>query len=997
VVKRITPFLLVLGAVVLAGKRCAAQEAAAGAIRGVVSDADFDVPMAAVRVTIVELGRTVATGDQGNYVFSEVAPGRYTLTFAKDGYVRQVRADVVAVAGRLTDADAALEGEITEMDELVVQDALPLGGATEAGLLEMRFESAALMDSIGADFISRAGASDAAGALRLVAGATVQDGKTAVIRGLPDRYVSSQLNGVRLPSADEDKRAVELDQFPAAVIESIQVSKTFTPDQQGDASGGAVNLRLKGIPDEALFLRVKSEVSLNTQVFRNDDFLSYRGGGVDFLGFDDGERDAQLDSLDMDWDGAVGVSRRDAPVDYKWSLESGGSEEIEPGLRLGGFVNLFYERDSSFSEDGIDDSLWVENPGDAMTPQTFQGTVQQENFRTALFDVERAKRTEQWGALTTVGVEYEEHSLNLVYLYSRTTEDTATLAEDTRGKQHYFPGHDPLDPSTPGHELADAAPFVRLETLDYTERSTQTIQLNGKHEVPTGDFGDAGLFLFGPPQVDWTVAFSSADLNQPDKRQFGSTWFPAREPIPGFTIPATHRPFLPDATFSLGNLQRVFKEIEEESEQYFVNVKLPFANWTAEDGYLKSGFFMDTVERSFRQESYGNFGDSAAEYAGDFDDFWSAHFPDQVHPIHESLIDVDYEGRQEILAWYGMVDLPVFPGFHLIGGARFENTDISIVNQPEAEATWFPPGSLVDTTLNPGDADVAFAQEDVLPSIGFEYRPFADLTIRGSYNETIARQTFKELTPILQQEFLGGSIFIGNPELEMSAVKNYDIRVDYTPFAGGLISASWFLKTIDNPIEYVQRVGVFNFTTAVNYPKGRLSGFEIEVRQDLGQLSSALEGLSLGGNATLIDSEVTLPDDEIAGFALPNIMAPIRTRDMTNAPEHLYNIYLTYDLPATGTQLSLFYTVQGDTLLAGAGQSDGNFIPSVYAKEFGTLNFTLTQKLGEYFKLQFKAKNLTDPRIETVYRSKFIGGDALKTSFTEGIELSLVLSAEFTF
>ena len=108
----------------------------------------------------------------------------------------------------------------------------------------------ALMDSISADLMSRAGASDAASALKLVAGASVQNGKSAVIRGLPDRYVSSQMNGVRLPTADEDKRAVELDQFPSAVIESIQVSKTFTPDQQGDASGGAVNVVLKSVPEE---------------------------------------------------------------------------------------------------------------------------------------------------------------------------------------------------------------------------------------------------------------------------------------------------------------------------------------------------------------------------------------------------------------------------------------------------------------------------------------------------------------------------------------------------------------------------------------------------------------------------------------------------------------------------------------------------------------------------------------------------------------------------
>jgi len=142
---------------------------------------------------------------------------------------------------------------------------------------------------------------------------------------------------------------------------------------------------------------------------------------------------------------------------------------------------------------------------------------------------------------------------------------------------------------------------------------------------------------------------------------------------------------------------------------------------------------------------------------------------------------------------------------------------------------------------------------------------------------------------------------------------------------------------------------------------------------------------------------VTLPDDEAAEFDLPNIKAPMSTRDMTNAPDHLFNLYATYDLTATRTQFALFYTVQGDTLVAGAGISTGNFVPSVYAKQFDTLNLSITQALGDYLKLQFQAKNLTNPEIETVYRSKYIGKDVTKTSYTAGIEYSITLGMEFRF
>ena len=231
----------------------------------------------------------------------------------------------------------------------------------------------------------------------------------------------------------------------------------------------------------------------------------------------------------------------------------------------------------------------------------------------------------------------------------------------------------------------------------------------------------------------------------------------------------------------------------------------------------------------------------------------------------------------------------------------------------------------------------------------------------------------------------------------MSALKNYDLRLDYVPLAGSLLSASWFKKDIDDPIEYVQRIASFDFTTAVNYPKGELTGYELEARQALGELWDPMAGFSLGANATFIDSEVTLPADEAAAFEAPGIRAPMRKRDMTNAPDHLYNLYATYDLRATGTQIGVFYTVQGDTLVAGAGQSRGNFVPNVYAKEFDTLNVSFTQSLGAGIKLQLQGKNLTNPRIETVYRSQYIGGDVTKTSYTVGTEYSIGIFGELRF
>ena len=964
-----------------------------GSIRGVVRDKDFDIPLGGASITIVESKVRVTSDAQGNFTFPSVAAGTYTLVFAKDGYERAVRADVLVQEGRLTDVDAALAGEFTDMDEFVVQDILQLGGGSEGFLLKQRFESPALLDSIGADLMSRAGAGDAASGLRLVAGASVQNGKFAVIRGLPDRYVSSQMNGVRLPSADQDKRAVELDQFPSAVIESIQVSKSFTPDQQGDASGGAVNVRLKGLPDET-GIQLKAQIGTNSQTLGEDSFLT----------FDQGRRTIQGENLGHNWDGSYAVDPEHSPTDYKLSLSGGGKSELSDGVRIGGFASVFYERSSSHVDDGRSDSYWVENVGGPMVPQTFQGISTDDDFKSGLFDYVRSTETVRWGGLGTFGIESENHRVGLTYLYTRTDTDQATLATDTRGKAYFFPSYDPNDPAGTGNhpDELQKAPYLRTDTLEHTERTTETFQFGGRHVLPFEGFSLGSGLRFKKPELSWTLAFSSAALDQPDKRQLGALWHaasfnPGFPPVlPPSTSDPIWLPFKPAANFTIGNAQRIFKTIDEDSRQFAVDAKFPFEQWSEKDGYLKFGLFHDDVDRQFNQDTFSNFSDPALSYVGGWDQPWSEVFPSQNHAITASQFDVDYHGEQKLSAYYGMVDLPLSSRLSVVGGARVESFDIGIVNVPDSAATWFPPGSVDSVQLHPGDADVDFSQSDVLPSIGLTYEATDKLTVRASYSQTVAHQTFKELAPILQQEYLGGPTFIGNPELQMSALQNYDLRVDYTPYEGGLVSGSVFVKKLDQPIEYVQRVAnAFDYTSAVNYPEGTLQGVELEVRQELGRFSDSLKGLGVGANATLIDAKVTLPTDEAQDFASPLVGAPLRERDMTNAPDHLYNFFVTYDLESTKTQFALFYTLQGDTLVAGATVDSNNLVPSVYAREYGTLNLSLSQALSDHVKLQLQAKNLTNPDIEEVYRSRYIGDDVTKTSYSKGVEFTLGLTASF--
>jgi outer membrane receptor protein involved in Fe transport len=992
--------ILLLMAMCLWSATSGAQQT--GSIRGTVCDREDDTPLAAAQVLIAETGAKAAASNDGGFVFGQVAPGKYTLVFSKDGYTRQVAADVVVEPGRMTDANATMLGEYTEMDEFVVQK-LETGGGTEEGLLNLRMESPALMDSVSSDLMSRAGAGDAASALKLVAGASVQDGKYAVVRGLPDRYVSSQMNGVRLPTADADKRAVQLDQFPSALIESIQVSKTFTPDQQGDASGGAVNVVLKGVPDENI-LKFKIGTEYNTQTPGKGDFLTYKGGGITLSGQDDGIRDPQPPGTN--WHGAVGVSRGDAPMPYNWELTAGGKHEVLDGLKVGGMGNFYYKQNSSSYDGGVNDTYGLTKPGDPMRPETKGapsspvGTT--DDFRTSLFDVSKSSAEVQWGGLGSVGIETEDHKLTALFMRTQSTKDTATLAEDTRGKKDYVtdhvPGYDPMAPANGYYEAA--APYQRSETLEYVERKTETFQLHGDHTLKFPEVGLPGYFVLLPPGVDWTVAQSSSGLSSPDKRQFASRWIPGQPAIPAYGIPATPSRYEQnpsESSFGMGGIQRIWKEINEDSIQYFVNGKQPFEQWSGDKGYLKVGVFNDKVNRDYKQDSFLN-SDFSSSSPGDWSEYWSSSFPYENHPMEAAEIDVNYKGKQDISAWYYMADVPFCSVFKVVGGIRHEQTDLSTILDPDSQVYASNGHGGSDTLDNiPGKGSAQFSQKDVLPALGFEFKPVDPLILRASYSETVARQTFKELTPIQQSEYLGGDIFLGNQNLGMSALKNYDLRADYTPFEGSLVSVSWFYKKIKDPIEYVQDyiVNIGPVTTPVNYPEGELSGYELEVRQQLDRFWDPLDGLAVGANATFIQSQVTLSTNEAKKLSDKGFPEP--TRDMLNAPEHLYNLNLTYDIKKTGTQLGLFYTVQGDTLVAGSGISkNGKLIPDVYAKEYGTLNFSVSQKIGEHLKLTFQAKNLNDPEIQQVSRSDYAeGGDGVKTSYKKGIDFSISLGGEF--
>lgn len=535
--------------------------------------------------------------------------------------------------------------------------------------------------------------------------------------------------------------------------------------------------------------------------------------------------------------------------------------------------------------------------------------------------------------------------------------------------------------------------------MDYTERIASSLQLSGAHTFPIGEKSLGSVITFRDPEFDWALAQSESIIDSPDRRTLETYWYVNEDGIP------VHSIYSDDGGLAL--LLRKWRKVEESSSQHFYNLKLPFSVWNGEDGFVKVGVFDDRVERKYDEDSY-YLPNSERSAIGNYYEDWESSFGEYLSTLSILMadypLDVSYDGEQNISAWYYMAELPVFSFLKLTGGARFEKTDLSTTMRDVDSKTqlYIPSNNYgeMDFLGNEELANTSIQQDDVLPSLGFEFTPHEKVSIRGSYTETIARMTFKELAPIQQVENVGDDIFIGNPDLQMSSLKNYDLRFDYNPYPGGLISFSWFRKEIEDPIDYRQVLlgGSTLATTADNYSEGLINGYEVEVRQHLGELWSPLSGLSIGGNLTVIKSEINAAGAELENLDDEIIQAEYSsnlTRDMMGTPEYLYNLNATYTVPKFGTELGVFYTVKGDALKAAGTQEDGNYIPHLYEKEYATLNFSLSQKLGEHWTLSFKAKNLLDPEIQTFYKSNYTHEEVAKTSYKKGMEFSVSLGCEF--
>ncbi len=946
----------------------ALSQSETGSVRGTVVDADTGAPLNRARVSILEALLVTHTTAEGSFVFAQVPAGRYTLSFSKDGYNPKAEAEVAVAAGEMTELRVGLEPEVFELEEFTVRG-LALGGGTELALLELRQEAPQLQDLVSAELISKAGKSTAADALKLVVGTSVQDGKYVVVRGLSDRYTVTTLNNVRLPTADADKRAVQLDQYPAGMIESIAVNKTFTPDIPGDATGGSVNIKTKGVPDK-FFTTVSGAVEYNTQATGNPNFLSYKGDGVEPFAVAGSERDlpisgkelksltgTALDAATRSFQPVIGTSEKTVGPNYSGSFSAGDRLTLGGQHTLGWMASYSYRQKYSFYEDGERNLVFGSSEGSPLVSRSYTDT--------------RGVDEVLWGAMATLGYQYgEDHKISLTGIYNKTGRDEARLLVSTYNP--YFTEYS--------------------EVLRYQEREVISLQLEGDHRF---------RFL-NDTRFDWGGAYNESTQEEPDFRVIRTQ-----------KNNATGRFTIGGANFD--DPRRIFRVIEEDNLTGRMNLSIPFPTWNRTDGKIKLGVASDVTHRDYRQDTFFyTWGGATSITNGSYlfypspyeninpGDLWSDVFLRSYRIgyaangerlwllTYYNDVDVNYTGDQRIEAAYGMMELPLFDKLKIVGGARVESTDLQVniledrVSIPVVNE-W---GDSYFIYITGEEASTRLEQTDVLPALGVIWEPITNLFVRAFYGRTLARPTFRELSPAVSYDFIGGDTFIGNNNLTISQIENLDFRIEWFRRPGDVIAAGVFYKEITDPIERVafNISGGDRYVRAVNYPLGRVRGVEAELRQRLDLFHDVLKDFSIGFNASYIESAVELPADEAR--RLSNALTEIEDRPLFGQPEYLLNASILYDNTRWGTSVGLFYNYTGKVLVSGQSFTD-RYVPNLYEMPVESLDLSVDQRIGKHWKISFRVKNLTNPLIQRAYIVSWLDEPTLESSYRRGLDYQL--------
>ena len=807
--------------------------------------------------------------------------------------------------------------------------------------------------------IERTGDDNIAVALTRLTGLSLVRGKYVYVRGLGERYSAATLNGGVLPSPEPLKRVVPLDLFPTEAIESAIVQKTYSADMNGEFGGGMIAIKTKAVPSERI-----ASLSLSTGYNTNhkEDGLLYDGGGDDDWGYDDGIRDypasvasaiaagKKIDRSNFEPYQLANMAREFENsklwVIQKGNVPANGSFNVTYGNQLD--WDLGNDLSSGFLLTAGVKSSWQTQEGLRQTGDlqaNSDGTVSVIKAEDKTF-MSTSNDATTYG-MGVFGVESDSAEVKLTSLYiHKGTKEARSIT-----------GYDPSD-----------AADVREDYTEFFERTLRNNQLS------------FDKIFQNEITLNGRVSFGTASRNAPYERSV----FYEDSDNDGI--------FLYDV--NTGRNQTQFSSVDDDVFNIGLDLTLPVETDTA-DLIFKIGLDQKVNDREAEVRSYRFLaagGPLPDDLLGKRVDYIFADQnldPNRLYVIENtgSSSPAGYEGELETDAYYASVEALISDQFRISAGARYEDGTQEI----NTYDLFTGKDNSIDKTID---------EDYILPSLTFTYLPenYENLQIRFGYSETIARPTFRELSPTLFVDVDTDRVIAGSLYLENSEIENFDLRLEYYFDQNQFLTLGAFYKEIDKPIEEsVTEIGDLVITSYQNVPLAEISGFEFEFEKIFDGFESswlASKELLVKVNYTFTNSEIVIGEGDtfvnLVGVTelASSLLANGRDDRLQGQSDNILNFQIGFNDFIANSQGTLIFNYVDDRVRA----RGIDVLPDIIEEVPTTLDFVYSRNfdvddLENTLKLSLEIRNILDESYEaTVADNIFYDQYDLGRSFSLGLK-----------
>ena len=928
-----------LSAAIAAALALPGASAWAGDLTGKVTEAGSGRALPNAKVSVPQLGRSAVADRSGAYRLDGIPAGSYA-----------VEVEYVGLSGAKSDVTVPESGPVernfslgSTAETLGVEEVTVTGyRLAQITALQDKKASQTIKESVTADDAGKLPDRNAGETLARVVGVAVTtdqgEGRYVTIRGIDAALSNVTIDGQIIGSPEGDTRRVALDTVPADILSKLEVIKSATPDLDGNAIGGTINLVTPSVFDDpdGTFFSATGDYGYYDLGGQNPwggslawgNIFNERFGIVLSASYSDREFNSHNIQGGDPWteEGDFLVPDEFTMRDYLIRRVRKGfvaNLEFRPNDDLKLHWRNLYNR---YEDTELQPEVTLDYRGGDLENQTpTSGTFTEgegERINTERFEIQSILSSTLGGDIT-IG----EWNLAGSFTYGETKQDT------------------PYD-NAYIFELDDEIPMT-YDTSNYFWR------------VDAGpEFDDADNFEFSEADRGHQLIEEDLRIGQVDFRR-AFTW----NDRDGFL------------KFGAKHLTR-----ESTSDQ---------------DMIVYDGFDGDYLLSQVAQGGDPDFYDSERSYYtfGPFPNYSRADrfFRDNEDSFEISDADtiaesfgVDYRVKETVTAGYLMGQLQVGSA-SFIAGARVEQTDTDF----DAFDIVFVDG---DAPNPPPQVHGTKKYTNVLPDLLMTWAIRDNLLLRAAWTNTIGRPSYEQNVPFRifeieedDDDVFEGAIEAGNSDLDPLESMNYDAALEWYLEPAGLLSAGVFYKDIDNPIfnriqvlEDEEFEGRFYSELEIqqfqNANSGEIVGVELGFQQQFSELPGLLRGLGVSLSYTWTDSEAEV-----------DVLGVTRKVPFFLQSEHIGNIALFYEL--SGLELRLAYAYRSEYLdtIGDTEESD------LYVDTHGQLDFKASYQFTKQASAFIQWQNINDEPL------RFFSGDRSRLAENEIYSWNMLAGMSFKF